>query len=152
MQPKRSLEQRINKVKHIRKNAPQPGDHAFQQTGTIFKLVQDVITKNVQTKFNNHYKKWLTRKNAPNPSVSYRLDNNGGSREKCSASWRSWFSLTGTVIKLFHEDRTINVASRVFTRFFFSHKRKICPAPDGHVFQSTGTIYSNSSKILMGHC
>ncbi|KAH3832634.1 hypothetical protein DPMN_105926 [Dreissena polymorpha] len=125
MQPKRSLEQRINKVKHIRKNAPQPGGHAFQQTGTIFKLVQD---------------------------------------EKCSASWRSWFSLTGTVIKLvrritranvltkFHEDRTINVASRVFTRFFFSHKRKICPAPDGHVFQSTGTIYSNSSKILMGHC
>ncbi|KAH3786205.1 hypothetical protein DPMN_164308 [Dreissena polymorpha] len=144
------------------KNALQPGDHAFQQTGTIFKLVQDVITKNVMTKFNNHYKKWLTRKNAPNPSDVIRTHTI--TVEKCSASWRSWFSLTGTVIKLvrhiiranlltkFHEDRTINVASRVFTRFFFSHKRKICPAPDGYVFQSTGTIYSNSSKILMGHC
>ncbi|KAH3836139.1 hypothetical protein DPMN_109509 [Dreissena polymorpha] len=54
-----------------------PGDHVFQATGTIFKLVQDIIGTNL--------------------------------------------------LKKFHDDRTINVASRVLTRFYNSHKQK-CPA------------------------
>ncbi|KAH3711015.1 hypothetical protein DPMN_070514, partial [Dreissena polymorpha] len=50
-----------------RKNVPHPGGHAFQQTGTIFALIQD-ITNNVLNKFN---KDWtinvLTMNNAPAP-------------------------------------------------------------------------------------
>ncbi|KAH3824307.1 hypothetical protein DPMN_126141 [Dreissena polymorpha] len=31
-----------------------------------------------------------------------------------------------------HEDRKINVASRVLTRFYYSHIRKNAPPPGGH--------------------
>ncbi|KAH3736031.1 hypothetical protein DPMN_042591 [Dreissena polymorpha] len=34
----------------------------------------------------------------------------------------------------YHQDRTINVASRVLTRFYFCHIRKNAPPPVGHVF------------------
>ncbi|KAH3882714.1 hypothetical protein DPMN_006658 [Dreissena polymorpha] len=41
----------------------------------------------------------------------------------------------------FHEDRKINVASRVFTR-------KNAPPPDGHVFQPTGIIFKLVQNII----
>ena len=68
---------------------PRPlGGHVFPPTGTIFKLIQDIIGTNHLTKF--------------------------------------------------HDDRTINVASRVLTRFYksmiYSHIRKNAPPPGGHVF------------------
>ncbi|KAH3778426.1 hypothetical protein DPMN_179884 [Dreissena polymorpha] len=69
---------------HIRKNAPPPGGHVFQATEAIFELIQDIIRKNLLTKF--------------------------------------------------HEDRKINVVSRVLTR-------KNAPTPGGHVFQPTGIIF-----------
>ncbi|KAH3734434.1 hypothetical protein DPMN_040874 [Dreissena polymorpha] len=41
----------------------------------------------------------------------------------------------------FHEDWTINVASRVLTRFYYSHIRKNAPPPGRHVFQPTVIIF-----------
>ncbi|KAH3796730.1 hypothetical protein DPMN_150300 [Dreissena polymorpha] len=41
----------------------------------------------------------------------------------------------------FHEDRTINVASRVLTRFYYSHIRKNAPPLGIHVFQANVTIF-----------
>ncbi|KAH3755418.1 hypothetical protein DPMN_190114 [Dreissena polymorpha] len=67
-------------------NAPPLGSHVFQANITIFKLIQDIIETNLLTKF---HKDWTMRpleKNAPHP---------GGH---------------------FHENLTINVASRVITR------------------------------------
>ncbi|KAH3704901.1 hypothetical protein DPMN_079962 [Dreissena polymorpha] len=41
----------------------------------------------------------------------------------------------------FHEDRKINVASRVLTSFYYRQKRKNAPPPGGHVFQPTSIIF-----------
>ncbi|KAH3803667.1 hypothetical protein DPMN_131933 [Dreissena polymorpha] len=37
-------------IEFKRKNDPLPGRHVFQKTGTIFQLIQDIITINVLTK------------------------------------------------------------------------------------------------------
>ncbi|KAH3880491.1 hypothetical protein DPMN_004405 [Dreissena polymorpha] len=74
-----------------------------------------------------------------------------------------------------HEDRTVNVASRVLTRFYYMPKRKNvpphgshtnlltifhqdwtidvasrekCPAPGGHVFKATKTIFKLIQDII----
>ena len=50
--------------------------------------------------------------------------------------------ISGTnLLSKFHKDRKINVASRVLTRFYYSHIRKNAPPPGGHVFQPTGIIF-----------
>ncbi|KAH3784127.1 hypothetical protein DPMN_162078 [Dreissena polymorpha] len=36
-----------------RKNAPPPGAHVFEPTGTIFELAQDIILTNLLTKFHD---------------------------------------------------------------------------------------------------
>ncbi|KAH3798162.1 hypothetical protein DPMN_151752 [Dreissena polymorpha] len=41
----------------------------------------------------------------------------------------------------FHTDWTIKVASRVLTRFYYSHIRKIAPPFGSHVFQAKLTIF-----------
>ncbi|KAH3738735.1 hypothetical protein DPMN_045377 [Dreissena polymorpha] len=87
-----------------KKNAQPPGGHVFQATGTIFKLVQDIIGINLLTMFHDDQKKkWLLEKNATPP-------------------WRPYIIGTNCHTK-FHEDRKINVASRVLTR-------KNAPPPD----------------------
>ncbi|KAH3781506.1 hypothetical protein DPMN_159336 [Dreissena polymorpha] len=48
----------------------------------------------------------------------------------------------------FHEDRTINVASRVLTRFYNSHIRKNAPPLGSHVFQSNVTIFELIQDII----
>ncbi|KAH3707730.1 hypothetical protein DPMN_067141 [Dreissena polymorpha] len=48
----------------------------------------------------------------------------------------------------FHEDRTVNVASRVLTRFYYSHIRNTAPPPGGHVFQPTGIIFELVQDII----
>ncbi|KAH3742391.1 hypothetical protein DPMN_049133 [Dreissena polymorpha] len=60
----------------------------------------------------------------------------------------------------FHEDQTvnvasrvleINVASRVLTRFYYSHikpYKEKCPAPGGHVFKATKTIFELIQDII----
>ncbi|KAH3782961.1 hypothetical protein DPMN_160886 [Dreissena polymorpha] len=55
----------------------------------------------------------------------------------------------------FHEDRKINVASRVLTRFYYSHIQKNAPPPGGHVFLPTGIIFkltiNVASRVLTSH-
>ena len=83
---------------HIRKNAPAPASHVFQPTGIIFKLVQDIIGMNLLTKF--------------------------------------------------HEDQTVNVASRVLTRFYYSYIRKNAPPLGSHVFQANIIIFELIQDII----
>ncbi|KAH3887470.1 hypothetical protein DPMN_011487 [Dreissena polymorpha] len=96
---------------------PRPlGGHVFPPTGTIFKLIQDIIGTNHLTKFHddrtiNVASRVLKRKNAPPPDI-FRTN----------------------LLSKFHEDRTINVASRVLTR-------KHAPPPGSHVFQPMGIIF-----------
>ncbi|KAH3837058.1 hypothetical protein DPMN_110436 [Dreissena polymorpha] len=47
-----------------------------------------------------------------------------------------------------HEDRKINVASRVLTRFYYSHIMKNAPPPGGHVFQPTDIIFELIQDII----
>ncbi|KAH3884667.1 hypothetical protein DPMN_008653 [Dreissena polymorpha] len=79
-------------------NAPPSDGHVFQATGTIFELVKDIIGTNLLTKV-------LTRKKAMTP-------------------WRPYITGTNCLAK-FHDDRTINVASRVN---IYPYLEK-CPAP-----------------------
>ncbi|KAH3809929.1 hypothetical protein DPMN_138311 [Dreissena polymorpha] len=92
-----------------RKNAPPPGGHVFQPTCIIFELIQDIIGMNL-----------LTKKNAPplgshvfqaKVTIFKLIQDNSGTN----------------LLSKFHEDRKINVASRVLTR-------KNAPPPGGHVF------------------
>ncbi|KAH3735667.1 hypothetical protein DPMN_042202 [Dreissena polymorpha] len=88
----------------------------FPPTGTIFKLIQDIIGTNHLTKFHddrtiNVASRVLTRKNAQSPDI-----------------------IRTNLLTKFHEDRKINVASRVLTR-------KNAPPPGGHVFQPIGIIF-----------
>ncbi|KAH3709514.1 hypothetical protein DPMN_068977 [Dreissena polymorpha] len=51
----------------------------------------------------------------------------------------------------FHDDWTIHVTVRVFTSFYYSDKKPYkeeCPAPAGHVFQPTGTIFKHVQDII----
>ncbi|KAH3716535.1 hypothetical protein DPMN_059259 [Dreissena polymorpha] len=57
--------------------------------------------------------------------------------------------ISGTyLLNKFHEDRKINVASRVLTRFYYSHIKKNAPPPGGHVFQPTGIIFELVQDII----
>ncbi|KAH3749357.1 hypothetical protein DPMN_183854 [Dreissena polymorpha] len=104
-----------------RKNAPPPAGHVFQPTGIIFELVQDVIGMNFLTKFHENWtinvaSRVLTRfyyshirKNAP-PLGSHVFQANVTIFELIQ-------DIIGTnLLSKFHEDRKINVASRVLTR------------------------------------
>ncbi|KAH3890404.1 hypothetical protein DPMN_014485 [Dreissena polymorpha] len=116
------------------KNAPPHGSHVFLAKVTIFELIQDISGTNHLSKFHKDrfHKDWkinvasrvLSRKNAPPPSGHV-------------------FQPTGIIFKLvqdiigmnpltkFHEDRTINVTSRV----------KNAPPLGSHVFQAKVTIF-----------
>ncbi|KAH3727863.1 hypothetical protein DPMN_053808 [Dreissena polymorpha] len=130
------------------------GGHVFPPTGTIFELIQDVIGTNHLTKFHddrtiNVASRVLTRKNAP-PWWPYIIRTNLLTR-KCPAPWQPCFQPTSIIFELvqdiigvnlltkFHEDRTINVASR-----------EKCPAPclGSHVFQANITIFEVIQDII----
>ncbi|KAH3794701.1 hypothetical protein DPMN_148239 [Dreissena polymorpha] len=98
---------------------PPPGGHVFQATGTIFELVQDIIRTNR-----------LTKKNAPPPAGHFRED------------WTINVTFIVTNARtLCHNDRTINLASRVITR-------KNAPPTGSHVFQPIGTIFELVQDII----
>ncbi|KAH3807135.1 hypothetical protein DPMN_135468 [Dreissena polymorpha] len=105
------------------KNAPPLGSHVFQAKATIFELIKDISGTNLLSKFHEDRKinvasRVLTRKNGPPP---------GG----------HVFQPTGIIFELVQDIigiNTINVASRVLTRFYYSHIRKNAPPPGGHVF------------------
>ncbi|KAH3855260.1 hypothetical protein DPMN_097825 [Dreissena polymorpha] len=48
----------------------------------------------------------------------------------------------------FHKDRTVNVASRVLTRFYYSHIRKNAPPLGSNVFQANINIFELIQDII----
>ncbi|KAH3857733.1 hypothetical protein DPMN_100346 [Dreissena polymorpha] len=128
-----------------RKNAPIPGSHVFQPTSIIFKLFQDIIRMNLLTKF--HEDRTV--------NVASRVKNAPprGSHEKCPAPGGHVFKATKTILELiqdiigtnlltkFHDDRKINITSRVL-------KRKNNPPRGGHVFLPTGIIFELVQDII----
>ncbi|KAH3750410.1 hypothetical protein DPMN_184932 [Dreissena polymorpha] len=146
-------DQTINVASRVltRKNAPPPSDHVFKAiTCIIFELVQDIIGMNLLTKFHedrtkNVASRVLTRfyynshiwKNALLPS-SHVFEPN-------SIIFELVQDIIGiNVLAKFHEDRTINVASRVLT----SHIRKNAPPLGSHVFQANITIFELIKDII----
>ncbi|KAH3809197.1 hypothetical protein DPMN_137558 [Dreissena polymorpha] len=128
-------DRKINVASRVltRKNALPPGSHVFQPTGIIFVLIQDIIGMNL-----------LTKKNA-SPLGSQFFQAN-----------IIIFELIQDIIETnlltkFHEDWTINVASRVLTRFYYSHiwpYKEKWPAPGGHVFKATKPIFELIQDII----
>ncbi|KAH3702652.1 hypothetical protein DPMN_077678 [Dreissena polymorpha] len=102
----------------------------FKPTGIFIELVQDIIGMNLLTKF--YYSHILLlhshiRKNAP-PLGSHVF------QAKLTIIELIQEIIGNHLLSKFHEDRKINVASRVLTR-------KNAPPPGGHVFQPTGIIF-----------
>ncbi|KAH3746446.1 hypothetical protein DPMN_180854 [Dreissena polymorpha] len=106
---------------------PSPlGSHVFPPTGTIFKVIEDMIGTNSLTKFHddrtiNVASRVLIRKNAPPPH-----DIIGTNPLTMENAPPPGCHLVQDIIRMnhltkFHEDRTINVAPRVLTRFYYSH-------------------------------
>ncbi|KAH3887017.1 hypothetical protein DPMN_011030 [Dreissena polymorpha] len=101
-----------------RKTATPHGGHVFQPTGTIFELVQDIIRTHVLTKF--HEDRTI--------NVTSRVLTRFAIYKTATPPGCHVFQSTGTIFELvqdiigtqvlskFHEDWTINVASRVLTR------------------------------------
>ncbi|KAH3822456.1 hypothetical protein DPMN_124234 [Dreissena polymorpha] len=114
-------EDRKISVASIEKNAPPPGSHVFQPTDIIFELIQDIIGINLLTKFHedqtiNVASRVLTRfyyshirKNAPTLG-SHVFQANVTNFEFIQDI------IETNLLTKFHEDWTINVASRVLTR------------------------------------
>ncbi|KAH3782647.1 hypothetical protein DPMN_160566 [Dreissena polymorpha] len=116
--------------------------HVFQPTSIIFELVQDIIVMNLLTMFHKDRTVYVAsrvltrfyyshiRKNAP-PLGSHFFQAN-----------IIIFELIQDIIETnlltkFHEDWTINVASR-----------EKCPSPGGHVFKATKTIFIFIQDII----
>ncbi|KAH3727133.1 hypothetical protein DPMN_053058 [Dreissena polymorpha] len=145
-----------------RKNAPPPGSHVFQPTGIIFELTQYIIGMNLMTKFHEDRTVNVASrvKNAP-PVGSHVFQAN-------IIIFEFVQDITETnLLTKFHEDwtinaasrvknapplvamknapppwwpyRTINVASRVLTRFYYSNI---------HVFQAKATIFELIQDII----
>ncbi|KAH3791085.1 hypothetical protein DPMN_169296 [Dreissena polymorpha] len=131
---------------HITKTAPPPGSHVFQQTRIIFKLIQDIVRKNVLTKFHEDWTINVTsRVLTSHISIGTHVltefhedwTKNVTSRETDTPPGSHVFQPTRAIFELvqdiiitnvltkFHEDWTINVTSRVLTR-------KTAPPPGGH--------------------
>ncbi|KAH3885363.1 hypothetical protein DPMN_009356 [Dreissena polymorpha] len=120
--------------------------HVFQANVTIFELIPNIIESNLLIKFHEDWavnvaSRMLTRRNAP-PLGSHVFQTNLTILEliqdiretnlltkiKCLATWQPCFQANVTIFKLiqdiieanlltkFHEDWTIDVASRVLTR------------------------------------
>ncbi|KAH3884581.1 hypothetical protein DPMN_008564 [Dreissena polymorpha] len=113
----------------IEKNAPPTGGHVFSPIWTIFELVRDINKTNVLTNFHDDWAKIVTsrvfsRKTAP-PTGGHVFQRTGTTFElnqhiiKTNILTNSFQldrdSIGTKLLTKFHEDRTINVASRVFT-------------------------------------
>ncbi|KAH3704463.1 hypothetical protein DPMN_079519 [Dreissena polymorpha] len=141
-------DRKINVASRVltRINAPPPGSHVFQPTGIIFEILQDIIGMNLLTKFHEERTVNVASrvKNAP-PLGSHFFQAN-----------IILFELIQDIIETnlltkFHEDWTINVACRVLLRFYYSHiqpYKEKCPAPGGHVFKATKTIFELIQDII----
>ncbi|KAH3856871.1 hypothetical protein DPMN_099466 [Dreissena polymorpha] len=123
------VDRTINVASRV-KNAPTPGGHVLKATETIFKLVQDIIGTNLQTKV-------LTRK-MPRPLAAMFF-------QPTSIIFELVQHIIGiNILTKFHEDLTINVASRVLT----SNIWKNAPPLGSHVFQANLTIFELIQVII----
>ncbi|KAH3730133.1 hypothetical protein DPMN_056114 [Dreissena polymorpha] len=71
--------------------------------------------------------------------------------ENCShtlAHLRSQDIIGTNLLTKFHEDRNINVATRVLTRFYYSLLKKNAPPPGSRVFQPTSIIFELFQDII----
>ncbi|KAH3843347.1 hypothetical protein DPMN_116862 [Dreissena polymorpha] len=118
------------KINVASREMPRPqGGHVFQPTGIIFELVKDIIGMNLLTEFYEDRTINVAsipdilkvRKNAP-PLGSHVFQAN------VTIFVLIHYINDTNLLTIFHEDFTINVASRVLTR-------KNAPPPGGHVFQ-----------------
>ncbi|KAH3814765.1 hypothetical protein DPMN_143275 [Dreissena polymorpha] len=125
----------VESRQHKTKYAPTSGLHVFQTTKTICQLILDIIGTNFLTKFHDDRTMHVAlnkvyyshiRKNAPSPGYHVFQPT------------QTMFKLVQDIIRMnlltkFHEDRKINVSSRMFTT-------KGAPPPGGNVFQANETI------------
>ncbi|KAH3844663.1 hypothetical protein DPMN_086922 [Dreissena polymorpha] len=167
----------------FRKKCSAPGDHVFKATITIFELIEDIIRTNLLTKFHDDRKinvtsRVLTRKNAPPPWWPYRTINVASRVKNAPPLGSHVFQAKVSIFKLIqdiigtnlltkcHEDRKINVASRVLTRkndpphggHFHEdwtinvasrvHIKKNAPPLGSHVFQAKVTISELIQDII----
>ncbi|KAH3866967.1 hypothetical protein DPMN_030091 [Dreissena polymorpha] len=112
----------------IEKNAPPTGGHVFSPIWTNLKLARDINKTNVLTNFHDDWAKFVTsrvftRKTAQ-PTGGHVFQRTGTTlklnQHIIKANVLTNFELDRDIIGTnlltkFHEDRTINVASRVFT-------------------------------------
>ncbi|KAH3886896.1 hypothetical protein DPMN_010909 [Dreissena polymorpha] len=112
----------------VGKLPPPLGSHVFQRTGTIFELNSLIIGTNLLTKFHEDWtrnvaSRVLTRKTAL-PTGSHVFERTGTTFELyqhiIKTNILTNFELDRDIIGInllteFHEDRTRNVAARVFT-------------------------------------
>ncbi|KAH3701282.1 hypothetical protein DPMN_076265 [Dreissena polymorpha] len=112
---------------HIEKNAPPTGGHVFSPIWTIFELVRDINKTNVLTNFHDDWTKIVTsrvftRKTAP--PIGHVFQRTGTTFElnqhiiktNILTNFKLDRDFIGTkLLTKFHEDRTINLAPRVFT-------------------------------------
>ncbi|KAH3893693.1 hypothetical protein DPMN_017843 [Dreissena polymorpha] len=102
---------------HIEKTAPPPGGHDFSPIWTIFELFHDdwakivtcrVFTRNTAPPTGGHVFQWTATIFELNPHII---------KKNILTNFELGRGIIGTnVMTKFHEDRTINAASRVFTR------------------------------------
>ncbi|KAH3717597.1 hypothetical protein DPMN_060390 [Dreissena polymorpha] len=140
-----------------RKNAPPPCGHVFQPTGIIFKLVQDIIGINLLTKFHEDWaihvvSRVLTRfyyshirKNAP-PLGSHVFQANVIIFELIQ------YIIKTNLLTKFHEDWTINVASRERTRQMLTSHNGRQTTDDGQKAITKAHLEHVVLRCAKNHC
>ncbi|KAH3768707.1 hypothetical protein DPMN_169924 [Dreissena polymorpha] len=136
-----------------REKCPAPGGHVFKATKTIFELIQDIIGKNLLTKFHDDRKinvtsRVLTRKIAPPLWWPYIIEMNFLTEKNAPPLGGHVIKANVTIFELSSDHISsrlaIHVASRVLTR-------KNAPPPGGHVFQPTGIIFELVQDMTKFH-
>ncbi|KAH3839973.1 hypothetical protein DPMN_113414 [Dreissena polymorpha] len=145
----------------LEKNSPSPSGHVFQQTRTIFKLVQDIIATNLLTKCHedgtiNMAFSVLTRfyyshirKNAPPPC--------GNVFQATRTILEIIQEIIGTnLLTKFHDDGTINVASRAYNEKCPAIWRPCFSSNRNHSFElikfHLDWTINVASRVLKGKC
>ncbi|KAH3692874.1 hypothetical protein DPMN_193210 [Dreissena polymorpha] len=115
---------------HIEKTVPPPGGHVLSPIWTLFELVRDINKTNVLTKIHDDWAKIVTSRvftrNTAQPSGGHT---NEYWASNVTSTVLTSFELGRDIIRThfltkFDEDRTIKVASRVFTRRIVDDKRR----------------------------
>ncbi|KAH3775999.1 hypothetical protein DPMN_177410 [Dreissena polymorpha] len=133
---------------------PAPCGHVFQQTGTMFAPIQDIIKTNVLTKFHDY---WTIDKNAtppaggndflPTETIFQQVQDIIGTNLLTNGFF---FKSTGTIFELCSGNRTINVASIILTRKTASSPCDIIGTKILTKFYEDRTI-NMASRVLTAH-